>query len=86
MPDNHGETVHILQGADSAKRVAIVKRTDACYALRPERWYCNEWEGSIVAEGWIPIERQSGLFATPELAEREALATFDWLNPDRTSL
>ena len=62
-------------------RVLIVRRVDGYYEIRPERWYRNEWEGTVVAEGWKPMERQSGIFATPFLAEGEARATFDWLQP-----
>ena len=79
MPDNIGDTVKVLLGGDPTMRVVIVKRIDGHYAIRPERWYRNELDGVLVVEGWKPIERQSGLFATPDLAEREAAALFDWL-------
>ncbi|WP_194460251.1 hypothetical protein [Bradyrhizobium sp. CCBAU 53421] len=79
MPDNLGETIRVLTGSDPSMRVLIIKRADGYYAIRPERWYRNEWNGSIVAEGWIPTERQSGLFATPDLAAHEAAVTFNWL-------
>jgi len=81
MPDNIGETIKVLQGSDTSIRALIIKRADGWYAIRPERWYPNEWAGALVAEGWKPTERQSGLFATPDLAEREARAMFDWLQP-----
>jgi hypothetical protein len=79
MPDNLGDAVKVLHGRDPSMRVLIVKRSDARYAIRPERWYRNELDGAVIAQGWKPIEMQSGLFATPDLAEREAMVTFDWL-------
>lgn len=61
------------------KRVWIVQRSDAVYVLRPEVWYQDVFEAEIVAEGWKPIYEQFGLFGSADLAEHEALASFEWL-------
>jgi hypothetical protein len=79
MPNNRGETVKELLGPGPLKRVLIIKRADGCYAIRPERWYQSVFEGTVAAEGWKPLDMQSGLFASSQLAERDALATFPWL-------
>lgn len=39
----------------------------------------NIFEGEIIAEGWKPIYEKFGLFGTVDLAEREALVSFEWL-------
>jgi hypothetical protein len=80
-PTNADQTVKVLQGGDALRRVRIVERSDGVYVLRPEEWYQNEFEGEIVvvAEGWKPIYRDFGLFGSADLAESEAIASFDWL-------
>ena len=51
MPDNLGDAVKVLHGRDPSVRVLIVKRSDAHYAIRPERWYRNELDGTVIAQG-----------------------------------
>ena len=80
MPDNRGNIVKVLQGQDATRRVAIVRRPDGYYALRPERWYQTIWEGKIVTEGWAPTDARSGIFETADLAEKEAVFDFPWLS------
>ena len=79
MANNYGETVKELRGRDPLRRVLIVRRADGCYTIRPERWYQNVYEGSLVAEGWKPLDTHSGLYASSELAERDAPYRVSWL-------
>jgi hypothetical protein len=84
MPDNHGEPIKILSGDDSSRRVAIVRRPDGYYAIRPERWdeeaeYCDD----VLTGGWLPIEWESGVFESVALAERQASAEYRWLAVSR---
>ncbi len=75
MPDNHDDVVKMLSGRDAATRVAIVRRPDGHYQIRPERWYENVVEGEVVWAGWIPVSYyRSGVFASAALAENEAYA------------
>jgi len=60
--------------------VLIIKHSDGGYTLRPESWYRTEREGSVTAEGWKRIvDLRSGIFADPEIAEREAYEAYSWL-------
>jgi hypothetical protein len=72
-------TVRVLKGGDSARREVIFRRADGVFAIRVERWGRNEWLGSVIAEGWAVADTPPGFFASAEIAEREALATFSWL-------
>jgi len=78
-PANAEETVKVLEANDGLKRVRIVRRSDAVYVIRPEAWYQNVFEGEIIAEGWKPIYEEFGLFGSADLAEHEALVSFEWL-------
>ncbi|TBX74404.1 hypothetical protein E0I74_26515 [Rhizobium laguerreae] len=78
-PTNADQAVKVLQDGDGLRRVWIVERSDAVYVLRPEEWYRDVFEGEIVAEGWKPIYGNFGLFGSADLAESEAMASFDWL-------
>lgn len=78
-PDNAEETVKVLEANDGLMRVRIVQRSDAVFVVRAEEWYQNVFEGKIIAEGWKPIYEAFGLFGTADLAEREALISFEWL-------
>ncbi|MGO7072180.1 hypothetical protein ACCT03_00070 [Rhizobium johnstonii] len=78
-PANAEETVKVLEANDRLKRVWIVQRSDGVYVLRPEEWYQDVFEGEIVAEGWKPIYSNFGLFGSADLAESEAMASFEWL-------
>ena len=71
--------VKILDGADGKRRVLVVKRDDGKFGLRAERRYLNTHDGEI-ADGWAPLLSPGSAFQTPELAEREARATFWWLS------
>jgi hypothetical protein len=84
MPDNHGEAIKILTGDDPLNRVAIVRRTDGYYAIRPERWDEEaDWrEGSSVG-GWLPSEWESGIFESVTLAEKQAYAEYRWLDASK---
>ena len=73
MPDSHDDVVKMLPGRDAATRVAIVRRPDGHYQIRPERWYENVFEDEVVWAGWIPVSYyRSGVFASAALAENEA--------------
>jgi hypothetical protein len=75
------ETVKILETTNPERRVLIVRRGDGHYGLVAERWYRNVWEGRLIKEGWIPTGRPSSIFATAEIAEREARGKFPELAP-----
>ncbi|TAT96537.1 hypothetical protein ELI55_26890 (plasmid) [Rhizobium ruizarguesonis] len=86
-PDKAEETVRVLEANDGLKRVWIVQRSDGVYVLRPEEWYQDVFEGEIVAEGWKPIYGNFGLFGSADLAESEAIASFEWLlHSSRTNI
>ncbi|TAV50209.1 hypothetical protein ELI30_18765 [Rhizobium leguminosarum] len=86
-PANAEETVKVLEANDRLKRVWIVQRSDGVYVLRPEEWYQDVFEGEIVTEGWKPIYGNFGLFGSADLAESEAIASFEWLlNSSRTNI
>jgi hypothetical protein len=80
MPDNRGEVVKVLPGRDASTRVAIVRRTDGYYEIRPERWYENVFEGEVIWAGWVPVFYRSGVFASVALAETEAYSD-SWARP-----
>ena len=86
MPDNHGEAIKILTSDDPARRVAIVRRPDGYYAIRPERWEeeVNWHEGSFTG-GWLPIGWESGIFESAGLAEKQAFVDHRWLAECRSS-
>ena len=80
MPDNRGEIVKILPAADPKKRIAIVERPDGHYAIRPERLTTARWFPELVVSSkWVPMDLRSGIFATRELAENEAYASYPWI-------
>ena len=79
MPDNRGDIVKVLPGTDPNKRrVAIVKRPDGYFAIRPEKWRVPDATFGI-ASSWVTINPRSGIFASVELAEKEAFAVYHWL-------
>lgn len=82
MPDNAGEAVKLLAAKGEARRVAIVRRPDGLFAIRPEKLTTARFHPElIISEKWIPLDRASGLFASPDLAEREAYALYPWIRP-----
>jgi hypothetical protein len=53
--------IKILTGDDPRKRMAIVRRTDGYYAIRPERWDEEAvWHEGSITGGWLPTEWESG--------------------------
>jgi hypothetical protein len=70
----------ILESADHTRRVLIVTRNDATFALVVQKWHRNVHEGLVVAEGWAPLPSSNSLYETIEIAEREARAQFRWLS------
>ena len=72
MPDNHGKAVKVLPGPGPWVRVLIVQRPDGNYAIRPERWLEEVYEGRVIFSGWIPADDRFGIFASADLAEKEA--------------
>ena len=80
MPDNIGEVVSVLPSADPKRRVAIVRRSDGLFAVRPERFHTARWFPELVVSSrWIPINRTSGIYASAEIAEKEAYTLFPWI-------
>jgi hypothetical protein len=82
VPDNHGEAIKILTSDDPARRVAIVRRPDGYYAIRPERWEeeVNWHEGSFTG-GWLPIGgSREFLKALVWPRNRHLLTIVGWLN------
>ena len=72
MPDNRGEAVKVLPGPNDRARVVIVKRADGYYAIRPEQWQLNVWNGTSVGKQWVPLLQPSGIFESAALAEHVA--------------
>jgi hypothetical protein len=79
VPENRDEIVKVLPGQEGHRRVAIVRRSDGFFELRPEKWYQNEWEGQVIAQGWAPTVGRSGVFETAYLAEMAAYFDYPWL-------
>jgi len=71
----HAKSVKILEREDGKARLYILARNDGLYEYRAEAEVVgDEFEGIY----WAPTER-SGLYATAEEAERDALAHVPWL-------
>jgi hypothetical protein len=84
MPDNRGDIVKVLPSTDPNTRVVIVKRPDGYFAIRPEQWRARVHDANLgIAARWMPLNRVSGIFASVELAEKEALVEYPWIS--RTS-
>ena len=83
MPDNRGEIVKIIPATnDPMRRVAIVQRQDGHYAIRPERLSTARWFPELVITSkWVAMELKSGIFASIELAEKEAFVLYRWIRP-----
>jgi hypothetical protein len=81
MPDNQGIPAKIIRGRENSIRIAIVKRPDGYYAVRPERWHKRVFNQGTIAADWVPINRQSGIFETIELAEKQARIDYSELLP-----
>jgi hypothetical protein len=64
--------VKVLESADGLHRVLIIKRDDGAYSLHVERRYRNVYEGHVIAEGWQAMGSRGTLFASADIAEREA--------------
>ena len=69
----------MLTSADGERRVLIVQRSDGRFGLAEEKRYRNIYEGKLVAEGWMRLSTPSAIFASAEIAEREAKTHFPWL-------
>jgi hypothetical protein len=81
VPDNHGEAIKLLISDNPLKRVAIVRRPDGYYAIRPEQWEEEvNWREDSFTGGWLPIEWESGIFESVGLAEKQAFADHRWLS------
>ena len=80
MPDNRGAIVKILRSTDPDRRVVIVRRSDGLFAIRPENW--RTFVVKTAPPRWVPATWASGIFATIELAEKEARFDYKWLSPD----
>ena len=81
MPDNRGEVVKALPGRDTSTRVAIVRRSDGHYAIRPERWRESVYREEVIWAGWVPTNYGSGIFASVDLAQKQAYADYPWARP-----
>jgi hypothetical protein len=70
MPDNRGEVIKLLQGSKSTLR-----RPDGYYAIRPERWYRNVYDGEVIFEGWVAMDLGSGVYGSRRLLSGRLLRT-----------
>jgi len=82
MPAPSDTVTKILGSADGERRVLIVQRSDGRFGLAEEKRYRNIYEGKLVAEGWMRLSTPSAIFASAEIAEREAMIHFPWLATD----
>jgi len=73
------EIAKIFNSADGKRRVLVLRRPDGNFNLRAEKWYRDLYEGKLIAEGWAPIPARTSIFATLEIAEREAKARYPWI-------
>ena len=81
MPDNRGDVVKVLPGIDPNTRVAIVKRSDGYFALRPERWLLRVHDANLgFVPRWAPMSVVSVIYASVELAEKEAIVEYQWID------
>jgi hypothetical protein len=77
MFSNRGTVVKMLQAKDTKRRVLIIQRSDGHYAIRPERWCECDYPH------WFPtFEGNSSIFASIEIAEKEAYAILPWIRPN----
>jgi hypothetical protein len=58
--------------SDQRQRVHIYQRDDGLFSFDEEFWPNDS--------GWVQLHTYSTLCETADMAEREALATFPWLN------
>ncbi len=79
--DPNTAVAKILNSPDGRRRVLIVQRSDGRFGLAEEKRYRNVYEGNLVAEGWMRLSAPTAIFATVEIAEREAKDHFPWLAP-----
>jgi hypothetical protein len=71
----HGSTIKTLASADGKHSVDIVARHDGSYQYHEHEYVeADEFSGPH----WEP-RHMSGLYASAELAERDALAEMSWL-------
>jgi hypothetical protein len=68
----HADIVREVLSVDGKSKVDFLKRRDGLYEFRG---YVEKVEGELY---WSPIEH-SGLYSTPEEAERSAIAQMAWL-------
>jgi hypothetical protein len=74
MPDNHGNLVKVLPSNDPSIRLAIVQRPDGYFSIRPEKF--KSFPDTTIFSRWLPAESVSGIFASIDLAEKEAYASY----------
>jgi hypothetical protein len=60
----------------------VIQRSDGNLGLIEQYWYRSVYDGKPIAEGWQPLSCPSSIFATADIAEREAKANYAWLVRD----
>lgn len=68
-PDN---VAKVVEDEGGKERVLILRHESGAFALLPQYWYSNVYEGKLVAEGWASAARPASLFADVDLAEQQA--------------
>ena len=76
----HGVVAKCLYSADKKHRLEIIARYDGRFEFRAyqEITKADDLSPGKTLTYWSP-QHQSGLFADPDTAERDAEATFAWL-------
>ncbi len=69
------EAVEVPDAIHPRRRLVVLLRDDGNFTAAEEYYYVSEYEGEIIADGW-QRHPPSGLYATAEIAEREARAAF----------
>jgi hypothetical protein len=81
MPDKSRAVVKTFQSKDQAERVLIIRRPDGLYSIGLERWRpaFEQAPAPPIPAYWAPAYERSGVYASIEIAEREACSLYPWL-------
>ena len=77
-------TVNVPSARHPQRRLVIICRDDGLFSYAEQYWCRSEYESEVIAEGWRTLITE-GLYATSEIAEREARAAFKLWYPKDSS-
>lgn len=71
QPNAQTNDIATIKLSNPKERLRIIERTDGFFTIAAEYYYRSVHGGRVIAEGWATRETD-GIFATFELAQREA--------------